>query len=118
MDRTPNTYKFSILVLMCFIIAMGMIISSLNPVLFKYCAGEPVDLDVEINEGFIVDIWDEALDENNDTSYDTLYSKFLDKGKYATEWGMLEGVDMIGAAIAALIGGAIANFFGFKTFSK
>ncbi len=94
MDRTPNTYKFSILVLMCFIIAMGMIISSLNPVLFKYCAGEPVDvdLDVENNEGraddngntsastagapapaFIVDIRDEGLDENNDTSYDTLY---------------------------------------------
>ncbi|MBW2999184.1 MFS transporter [Candidatus Woesearchaeota archaeon] len=47
-------------------------------------------------------------------SYDTLFSKYLDKGKYASEWGLWEGMDMIGAAFAAAIGGGIANYFGFK----
>lgn len=47
-------------------------------------------------------------------AYDSLYSKLLSKGKYASEWGTWEGVNLMAAAAAAIIGGVIANFFGFK----
>lgn len=48
-------------------------------------------------------------------SYDTLYSQSLDRGRFATEWGAWEAMNMIVAAIAALVGGFIASSFGFST---
>jgi MFS family permease len=47
-------------------------------------------------------------------AYDALYSRFLSKGQKATEWGAWEGVKMIAAAIAALVGGFLATYYGFK----
>ncbi len=47
-------------------------------------------------------------------SYDALYSGYLDKGRPASEWGMLEGMERIVAAISALIGGIIASYLGFN----
>jgi MFS family permease len=48
-------------------------------------------------------------------AYDSLYSRFLSKGRFATEWGAWEGMNMIVAALAAITGGIIATYFGFKT---
>ena len=48
-------------------------------------------------------------------SYDCLYSTYLQKGKYATEWGTWESMDMIVSAIGAMAGGLVASKFGFNT---
>jgi len=50
----------------------------------------------------------------SEPAYDTLYSTYLQKGKFATQWGMWEAMSMIVTAIAALIGGVIAQYYGFK----
>ena len=51
----------------------------------------------------------------NSPVYDGLYSKFLDKGKFVSEWGMYATIRSFVTAIASLAGGAIALLFGFKT---
>lgn len=47
-------------------------------------------------------------------AYDGLYSKFLDKGKFVSEWGIWESMHYIVIALAALVGGLLANLYGFK----
>lgn len=48
-------------------------------------------------------------------SYDSLYSKYLRPGKYASEWGAWESMYWFVTAGAAVIGGWIAHTFGFDT---
>lgn len=47
-------------------------------------------------------------------AYDGLYSKFLEKGKFASQWGVWESMYWIVTGLAALIGGYVAWIFGFQ----
>ncbi len=46
--------------------------------------------------------------------FDKLYTRFMDKNKIATAWGMWEAMDYFVGAIGAGIGGALTQFLGFK----
>jgi predicted MFS family arabinose efflux permease len=48
-------------------------------------------------------------------AYDGVYSKFLDKGKFVSEWGMWETVNSGVLGRAASAGGLIVFEFGFRT---
>ncbi len=50
----------------------------------------------------------------NNPTYNGLYSRLLDKGRYVSEWGLWDSMSCIVTSIAALIGGAVATFYGFK----
>ena len=47
-------------------------------------------------------------------AFDSLYSKNLQKGKFASQWGTWESMYAITVGIAAIIGGLIAQTYGFK----
>lgn len=47
-------------------------------------------------------------------AYDGLYSRFLDKGKFISEWGVWESLYYIIAGISAAIGGLLASLYGFR----
>lgn len=42
-----------------------------------------------------------------------LYTKNLDRGKFATQWGTMEGIYYITQGLTAFIGGVIASWIGF-----
>lgn len=46
--------------------------------------------------------------------FDSLYSKNLSRGRFASQWGMWESMYAITIGIAAIIGGFIAQTYGFK----
>lgn len=49
----------------------------------------------------------------NTPAYDGLYSKLMDRGRYASEWGMWESQYYIIGAVAAVSGGFLAEMYGF-----
>lgn len=48
-------------------------------------------------------------------AFDSLYSKNLSKGKFASQWGVWESMYGIATGVAAVIGAFIAKEFGFKS---
>ncbi|QQR84020.1 MFS transporter [Candidatus Peregrinibacteria bacterium] len=48
-------------------------------------------------------------------SFDAIYSHYVKASEEASNWGIWEALSYIATAIAAIIGGYIANSFGFKT---
>ncbi len=46
--------------------------------------------------------------------FEGIYSKHLDKGKFISQWGVWSGLGAMFSGIAAIIGGIIVNFFGFR----
>jgi hypothetical protein len=47
-------------------------------------------------------------------AFDGLYSRFLDRGRFASEWGLYDSMDYLVAAFSAGTGGVIASLFGFQ----
>ena len=47
-------------------------------------------------------------------AYDSFYTKYLEKGKFASQWAVWEGVYYTTTGIAALIGAFLVKLFGFK----
>ncbi len=51
----------------------------------------------------------------NIPAYDSMYTRFLDKGKEASEWADWEAMYYIMTAFAAIFGGIVASVFGFRS---
>lgn len=66
----------------------------------------PVDL-------FIVQVVFGIATAVNVPAFDGMYSRFLDKGRYASEWGLWESQYYIVVAVAAVAGGYLAEVYGF-----
>ena len=47
-------------------------------------------------------------------AYDGMYSRFLDKGKFASQWGLWDSMYYIVSGFAGLVGGYLALVYGFK----
>ncbi len=67
----------------------------------------PIDL-------FIVQIVFGLGEAISTPAFDGMYSKLLDKGKFASEWGLWESLNYIVIAVAAVVGGYLANVYGFR----
>jgi hypothetical protein len=50
-----------------------------------------------------------------DPAFDGIYSKNLDKGRFASEWGLYDSMDYLVTGVSAVVGGLIATVFGFQT---
>lgn len=48
-------------------------------------------------------------------AYDSFYTKYLEKGKFASQWAAWEGIWYLVTGIAALIGAFLAEIFSFQT---
>ncbi len=67
----------------------------------------PIDL-------FIVQVIFGVGNAINVPAYNGLYSKHMDRGKFASEWGLWESTNYILLAGAAFVGGYLANVYGFQ----
>jgi len=63
---------------------------------------------------FIVQIIFGIGEAINSPAYDAIYSRLLERGKFASQWGIWEGLQYIVVAVAALVGGYLASLYGFR----
>ncbi|MCD6368149.1 MAG: MFS transporter [Candidatus Aenigmarchaeota archaeon] len=88
------------------LVLFGYLLNSLGFLGYMFI-NRPIELfAVQIILGIGEAIWTPA--------FDSLYTKSLDKGKFASEWGMWDSLHFIITGISAMIGGFIATILGFK----
>jgi MFS family permease len=46
--------------------------------------------------------------------FEGIYTKHLDKGKYTSQWGVWSGIGAMLSGVAAIVGGLVAKFYGFR----
>jgi len=63
---------------------------------------------------FLVQIFFGISEAISSPAYDGIYSKFLEKGKFVSQWGIWESMTWIIYGVAALVGGYLANVYGFR----
>ena len=63
---------------------------------------------------FIVQIMLGVAEAISLPAFDGIYSRHLDRGRFASEWGMYETMDYLVAGVSAGVGGLIASMFGFQ----
>ena len=96
-DKIKNTKKFLILGRLLGAIGLGGYILVENP-LHLFIVQAILGLSVAIKS----------------PAFSAVFSKNLDKGKYASEWGMLQSIYYVSIGVAAIGGGYIAQELGFK----
>lgn len=62
---------------------------------------------------FIVQIILGIAEAIGSPAFDGIYSKNLDRGRFASEWGLYDSMDYIVTGISAAMGGLIATMLGF-----
>ena len=47
-------------------------------------------------------------------AFDGLYSRYLDKGRFVSEWGLFNSINYVVAAVSAVAGGLIVTIYNFQ----
>jgi predicted MFS family arabinose efflux permease len=64
---------------------------------------------------FIVQMMLGVAEAISSPAFDGIYSRNLDRGRFASEWGLYDSMDYLVAGVSAGVGGLIASVFGFQT---
>lgn len=87
-------------------VVLGYALTSVGCLLYYFVFNQFTLLLTQVVLGFAIAILDPA--------FDAIYSHYVKAKEEASNWGIWEAMSYIVTAIAAIVGGYIAEFFGFK----